>query len=150
MDNRRLPKPGQCPDEFYVVARMCWELEAEDRPTFEELVEMVNKLIQERRFAVNAPQNADENIYDAIDLSEDDSGLRSSERGRRSSTADGVAVWMPEKGYLTPAETRFGEEVYDNTDSGAMMAEVRVVWPCCWGGLRPFVTWARCLLGRGP
>jgi hypothetical protein len=119
MDNRRLPKPGQCPDEFYTVARMCWELEAEDRPTFEELVETVNELIQERRFAVNTPQNADENIYDAIDPTEDKAGLR-----KGILTRPAARMRTAEGSYLTPAETRFGEEVYDNTASGAMMAEV--------------------------
>ena len=127
MANRRLPQPSQCPDGFYTVARMCWELAAEDRPCFEELVEVVRELIQEAAFALAAPKQAGEDIYEAIDRLQDDAGLL-------KGVSHTAMLSVPENAYLNPAETRFGLDVYDNTAAGIVMAEVwcKGSWTCAW------------------
>lgn len=35
----RLKQPEACPDNVYEVMKHCWELKAEDRPTFKELLD---------------------------------------------------------------------------------------------------------------
>lgn len=36
----RLPKPKGCPDEFYDIIRMCWLPNAQERPSFNSLVQV--------------------------------------------------------------------------------------------------------------
>jgi hypothetical protein len=43
----RLPKPSQCSEHTYVLARLCWQLKAPERPTFEELVELMAHVAQD-------------------------------------------------------------------------------------------------------
>eukprot|EP00049_Salpingoeca_infusionum_P011470 m.199363 g.199363 ORF g.199363 m.199363 type:complete len:677 (-) comp14939_c0_seq4:264-2294(-) len=41
----RLPKPISCPQELYAVMMDCWEEEPEDRPSFQQLLETLVKMI---------------------------------------------------------------------------------------------------------
>ncbi|EFA10985.1 tyrosine-protein kinase Shark [Tribolium castaneum] len=38
-DGERLKQPDACPDHIYEIMRRCWEYDAENRPTFKELLE---------------------------------------------------------------------------------------------------------------
>ena len=43
----RLPKPGQCSEHTYAMARLCWQLNPVDRPTFDDLVELLARIAQD-------------------------------------------------------------------------------------------------------
>ena len=42
----RMPKPGQCTDEYYDVMKSCWEAHPVDRPSFDDLVTQLRKMTQ--------------------------------------------------------------------------------------------------------
>jgi len=39
-----LPNPPKCPEEIYVLMKMCWQLNPDNRPTFKELVALLRDL----------------------------------------------------------------------------------------------------------
>ncbi|CAF4578989.1 unnamed protein product [Rotaria sp. Silwood2] len=41
-----LPIPSTCPEEFSQLMKDCWQLAPQDRPTFSELCEQINKIIE--------------------------------------------------------------------------------------------------------
>ncbi|XP_076823262.1 tyrosine-protein kinase TXK-like isoform X1 [Clavelina lepadiformis] len=43
----KLERPNNCPHEVYRVMKQCWEMETEKRPSFEELLNILNDLIDE-------------------------------------------------------------------------------------------------------
>jgi serine/threonine protein kinase len=42
----RMDSPEDCPAEVYNIMKCCWEKEADRRPTFKELMTMINQLLQ--------------------------------------------------------------------------------------------------------
>jgi serine/threonine protein kinase len=43
----RMEAPEDCPAEVYNIMKRCWEREADRRPTFKELMTMINQLLQQ-------------------------------------------------------------------------------------------------------
>lgn len=44
IDNgERLPQPAACPDRIYEIMMQCWEIDADKRPTFAELLNIFAK-----------------------------------------------------------------------------------------------------------
>ena len=38
----QMPKPQNCPEEIYQIMKKCWNLNPEERPSFEELFETLD------------------------------------------------------------------------------------------------------------
>jgi len=41
----RLPKPKDCPDELYNIMLLCWKDSPKDRPSFEDLYKIIEKVV---------------------------------------------------------------------------------------------------------
>jgi hypothetical protein len=41
LDGYRLEKPDECPDEIYEMMKRCWSEDPEIRPTFKEILEII-------------------------------------------------------------------------------------------------------------
>jgi hypothetical protein len=46
LEGYRMNTPENCPVEMYDIMKRCWEKEADQRPTFKELMTMLNQLVQ--------------------------------------------------------------------------------------------------------
>lgn len=44
----RMDRPENCPDEMYAVMQKCWKTDAADRPTFSNLAEIFDRILQEK------------------------------------------------------------------------------------------------------
>ncbi|CAI9717068.1 proto-oncogene tyrosine-protein kinase receptor Ret-like [Octopus vulgaris] len=44
----RMDKPDNCPDEMYAIMQKCWKTEPEERPSFHDLANIFDKILQER------------------------------------------------------------------------------------------------------
>ena len=42
--DKQLLKPDACPDGFYDVMLSCWKRDAEERPSFEEIYNIISKV----------------------------------------------------------------------------------------------------------
>ncbi|XP_039266906.2 hepatocyte growth factor receptor-like isoform X1 [Styela clava] len=106
LDGRRLKQPEYCPHELYKIMLRCWAPSANDRPTFEELVDLIT-VIHMNVHGVHYPGldityvNLDHHPYPSM--------LRTSE-----SASTGDSVFSPDSGLHKPisAITEKDEEGY--------------------------------------
>ena len=52
----RLPQPEDCPQEMYKLMLWCWKADAEERPTFMEILQEIDKIIGPSVKSVEEPQ----------------------------------------------------------------------------------------------
>ncbi|EDQ90206.1 receptor tyrosine kinase [Monosiga brevicollis MX1] len=105
----RLPSPRQAPVEFDDIARMCWVLEASDRPSFSELVDLLADIVLEQSFSATVPEVDSENFYEAIAGPSEESeasGLRAA-----ANDVDDTEAWMGADMYEGQLHV---DELYDN------------------------------------
>ncbi|EDQ87130.1 uncharacterized protein MONBRDRAFT_38147 [Monosiga brevicollis MX1] len=113
-DGYRLPKPRQAPGQADAIARMCWMHEADNRPTFLELVDLLTAFIRKKNFSLAEPEVDSDGLYEAIgDPTEDSEG--SGIRAIMSGT-EGMGAGIYESQIN-------GDEIYDNEFDGHMMTE---------------------------
>ncbi|XP_058965898.2 fibroblast growth factor receptor 4 [Pocillopora verrucosa] len=63
----RLPKPLHCSDELYNIMLGCWQRNPDERPSFEQLCEMLEELLQhETRTYINVTYFEEQNKKEAI------------------------------------------------------------------------------------
>ncbi|XP_017468159.1 PREDICTED: tyrosine kinase receptor Cad96Ca-like [Rhagoletis zephyria] len=68
-DGYRLEKPEHCRRELYNIMYYCWESEANERPTFVDLVQMLDKLLQTEMDYIELERFPDHNYYNILNLS---------------------------------------------------------------------------------
>lgn len=44
----RMDKPDNCPDEMYAIMQKCWKTEPDERPSFHDLANIFDKILQEK------------------------------------------------------------------------------------------------------
>ncbi|CAF1203896.1 unnamed protein product [Adineta steineri] len=65
-----LPIPSTCPEEFSQLMKDCWQINPEDRPTFSELYDQINTIIEEK-YANNQLYNMETNEESYSSLQQD-------------------------------------------------------------------------------
>ncbi|CAF4296056.1 unnamed protein product, partial [Adineta steineri] len=65
-----LPIPSTCPEEFSQLMKDCWQINPEDRPTFSELYDQINTIIEEK-YASNQLYNMETNEESYSSLQQD-------------------------------------------------------------------------------
>ncbi|XP_020714061.1 tyrosine kinase receptor Cad96Ca isoform X3 [Ceratitis capitata] len=68
-DGYRLEKPDHCRRELYNIMYYCWSSDAGDRPTFLELVQMLDKLLYSEMDYIELERFPDHNYYNILNLS---------------------------------------------------------------------------------
>jgi hypothetical protein len=46
IEGYRMPAPEDCPGEVYDIMKRCWLKDADQRPSFTELMSLINQLVQ--------------------------------------------------------------------------------------------------------
>eukprot|EP01117_Protostelium_nocturnum_P012286 TRINITY_DN4521_c1_g1_i1.p1 TRINITY_DN4521_c1_g1~~TRINITY_DN4521_c1_g1_i1.p1 ORF type:complete len:305 (-),score=83.83 TRINITY_DN4521_c1_g1_i1:42-956(-) len=67
-DGRRLEQPEDCPQEIWEIAEKCFEFEAEDRPTFKSICNMLTASYPELEIQLNSEFNLVELEEHYVDL----------------------------------------------------------------------------------
>ncbi|XP_066299611.1 tyrosine-protein kinase receptor Tie-1-like [Branchiostoma lanceolatum] len=65
-DGYRLPKPRNCEAELYQLMMLCWKTRPEDRPTFIDLAEQLEGMIEDKHSYVNIDKD-DDFEYEVVD-----------------------------------------------------------------------------------
>lgn len=68
-DGYRLEKPEHCRRELYNIMYYCWSKESQDRPTFSELVKLLDKLLLTEMDYIQLEQFPSHNYYNMQSLS---------------------------------------------------------------------------------
>ncbi|XP_054738114.1 tyrosine kinase receptor Cad96Ca isoform X1 [Anastrepha obliqua] len=68
-DGFRLEKPEHCRRELYNIMYYCWASDANERPTFVELVQMLDKLLHTEMDYIELERFPDHNYYNILNLS---------------------------------------------------------------------------------
>ncbi|XP_058982601.1 tyrosine kinase receptor Cad96Ca isoform X2 [Musca domestica] len=68
-DGYRLEKPEHCRRELYNIMYYCWSKDPNDRPTFEELVQMLDRLLQAEMEYIELERFPDHNYYNIPSVS---------------------------------------------------------------------------------
>lgn len=68
-DGYRLEKPEHCRRELYNIMYYCWAKDAQDRPTFTELVKLLDKLLLTEMDYIQLEHFPDHNYYNMLSLS---------------------------------------------------------------------------------
>ncbi|XP_078575970.1 tyrosine-protein kinase receptor Tie-1-like [Branchiostoma floridae x Branchiostoma japonicum] len=65
----RLPKPRNCEADLYQLMVMCWKTRPEDRPSFADLAEQLEIMIEDKHSYVNIDKG-DDFEYEVVDSSD--------------------------------------------------------------------------------
>ncbi|XP_022793758.1 fibroblast growth factor receptor 4-like isoform X2 [Stylophora pistillata] len=66
-DGERLPKPAHCSDELYNIMLGCWHRNPEERPSFDQLYEVLEELLQQKtRTYINVTYFEEQDKEEAI------------------------------------------------------------------------------------
>ncbi|XP_055853236.1 tyrosine kinase receptor Cad96Ca [Episyrphus balteatus] len=68
-DGYRLEKPEHCRRELYNIMYYCWAQDAIERPTFSEIVQMLDKLLHTEMDYIELERFPDHNYYNILNLS---------------------------------------------------------------------------------
>lgn len=68
-DGYRLEKPEHCRRELYNIMYYCWANDSQDRPTFTELVSLLDKLLLSEMDYIELELFPDHNYYNMLSLS---------------------------------------------------------------------------------
>ncbi|XP_061389167.1 tyrosine kinase receptor Cad96Ca [Musca vetustissima] len=68
-DGYRLEKPEHCRRELYNIMYYCWSKDPNDRPSFEELVQMLDRLLQAEMEYIELERFPDHNYYNIPSVS---------------------------------------------------------------------------------
>lgn len=68
-DGFRLEKPEHCRRELYNIMFYCWASDAAERPTFSELVALLDKLLHTETDYIELERFPDHNYYNMLSLS---------------------------------------------------------------------------------
>lgn len=68
-DGYRLEKPEHCRRELYNIMYYCWAKDSQDRPTFSELVKLLDKLLLTEMDYIQLEHFPDHNYYNMLSLS---------------------------------------------------------------------------------
>ncbi|XP_065204975.1 fibroblast growth factor receptor homolog 1-like isoform X2 [Planococcus citri] len=70
-DGVRLKKPDKCSSKTFILMRDCWSYKAEDRPSFSDIVNDLEILIQEKSYSSKAKIQRSESESDISDIEDD-------------------------------------------------------------------------------
>lgn len=68
-DGYRLEKPEHCRRELYNIMYYCWAKDPQDRPSFSELVKLLDKLLLTETDYIQLEHFPDHNYYNMLSLS---------------------------------------------------------------------------------
>lgn len=68
-DGYRLEKPEHCRRELYNIMYYCWAKDVQDRPSFSELVKLLDKLLVTETDYIQLEHFPDHNYYNMLSLS---------------------------------------------------------------------------------
>lgn len=68
-DGYRLEKPEHCRRELYNIMYYCWSQDPNERPSFGELVKMLDKLLHTEMDYIELERFPDHNYYNIVSLS---------------------------------------------------------------------------------
>lgn len=68
-DGYRLEKPEHCRRELYNIMYYCWAKDVQDRPSFCELVKLLDKLLVTETDYIQLEHFPDHNYYNMLSLS---------------------------------------------------------------------------------
>ncbi|EDW13718.1 tyrosine kinase receptor Cad96Ca [Drosophila mojavensis] len=68
-DGYRLEKPEHCRRELYNIMYYCWSQDANERPTFAEIIKMLEKLLHTEMDYIELERFPDHNYYNIVNLS---------------------------------------------------------------------------------
>ncbi|KAH8417306.1 hypothetical protein KR222_008693, partial [Zaprionus bogoriensis] len=68
-DGYRLEKPEHCRRELYNIMYYCWSQDANERPTFAEIIKMLDKLLHTEMDYIELERFPDHNYYNIVNLS---------------------------------------------------------------------------------
>lgn len=68
-DGYRLEKPEHCRRELYNIMYYCWAKDSHDRPTFSEVVKLLDKLLLSEMDYIQLEHFPDHNYYNMLSLS---------------------------------------------------------------------------------
>lgn len=68
-DGYRLEKPEHCRRELYNIMYYCWAKDPQDRPSFSELVKLLDKLLLTEMDYIQLEHFPDHNYYNMLSLS---------------------------------------------------------------------------------
>jgi tyrosine-protein kinase Fer len=63
LEGYRMNAPENCPVEVYDIMKRCWEKEPDQRPTFKELMTLINQLLPKQGITASQDVPTDSNSF---------------------------------------------------------------------------------------